>query len=114
MSKVRREMAINNCVSRDRPEVAITARASPERRANSIDGTQYCLKRHIRDFASHPHGVLMCPGGLVDESLRTWADSGDVALRKSCSRGYSQRNGGDLPLEQDSGKRRSVFAGARS
>lgn len=42
-------------------------------------------------------GVLVFPRGQVEETLRIWADSdraGDVRSRKSCSRGYIQRNGG--------------------
>lgn len=101
--------AIVKYKAQDRPDMALTTRVLFQRMAVPTRGIEYCLKRPIRQFASHPCGVLTHPRGIGSRrALRIPTDSdwvADVTSRKSHCGGYIQRNGGDqLPMEQDQGK----------
>lgn len=90
-------ITIINYMAQDRPDLLATAGLLSRHMATPIGGTNVCLKGAIRYLSSHPRGVLVVPGGQVEESLRILTDSdwweGDVRSWKSCSGGHIQRNG---------------------
>lgn len=73
--KVRRGISFVNYMAQDRPYMAVTARVLSPRTSTPTDGSEHCLKRAIRDRASHPHGVLTYPRGSIGDALRIWTDS---------------------------------------
>lgn len=65
-------------------------------------------------FGISPERGVDVPRGPLDDTIKIWTDSGwaeDVNSPTPCSGGYIQckSNGGDLPLERSSDKRRIVF-----